>query len=1352
MCKRPLLRSLLFGLSTGMLLSVNAQDLLQHWWQPDGPVYSVVEDEANGVVYVGGAFEKVGPPMFGGTPLDRNTGLPVHTAPLPNGQAYDVVPDGQGGYYMGGEFTAVDGQPRNRVAHVSASGELLPFGSGAGAGFDAGTVERMLLHDGVLYASHSAAWTSELDPPHYTGVLDGSNGALLWNAPEFDGPVKGAFAAAGGGWYVWGDFKYVGGLRRDQLVRLTANGAVHPWDARINGGLQQIALSGNVLYLTGCFSSVLGQPRSYVAAIDLATGLLLPFSVEFFYDHGSYACGQPQWLQVMAGKVHIYGGYEYINGTLASQVWLDGMTGSIIPDPFTVNGLIHRIVEHNGLAYVLGTFTSINGEPRDELAIVDPFTGALQPVTFTVSGGVVKDLRPDGDLLYLIGTFSSVNGELRPRVAQIDLLTAQVTPWSPQTAAGSVSALELANDVVYISGSFSTVSGEQRYGMAAVDPVSAQLLQWQHQRSTPGSLLGTNGSQLFAGVSGISVQVQSGSRRIVALDVTTAHPTGWSLNIGATNFPGIQDLFVWNDELVLAGCIGSVSGVPRQGLARVNISTGLVSSWSIPINGCVTGVALHGDDLFFCGGFTEVSGEARSGLAAVSMQTGALLPFSASFTGYQGSATKVHDLAMHGDSLYVVGEFWGVNDQPHYNLVAFNVSTNSLLDWSPMDYTNLVNQPTPWFDTNSILGITISGDTVFVTGRFGTLLSGVDFASVGLQGLGAIHRVSGAAIGAYVGPRGRPARSVTMGSHFFVMAEPHVFEEKVVIWQGGGAQANLFAMDVGTGRPHSIQIDVLGAVKAMFLADGYLYLGGSITEVQGQPVTGVARINTATGALAPFATPIPWGEESKAFVVHGQRLFMGTLNGLSVYDAASGLGLAWQPQANARVRALAIYEDVLYMGGHFTEVNGQLRSRLAAIDLLTDALLAWAPQCSGSVHGLSATSTGLAMHGGFGMVQGEGRPHGFAMITLQEGSLLPPQRIWADSGVLDATVVAAHGEDVMYATSSLPESPWQSSSTALEGYHPISGGRNMPYMTMTSNGHVNPWDLWGYGALYHIHMSADRVYFAGQFAQVENEQMIKTYRHNLAVYTRPQLDGVIVNPRVRLGGPAFSAGLMSDTLRSQDLLPEVEPYIPLNYDHALHGGGESADPPVFATAGSTAIVDWVVVELREATDPAQVIATRSALLRRDGQVKDVDGISDLVFGVPRGDYHVAIRHRNHLGVMSAAPLALSRTPLPIDFTDPLTPTFGVDAQNAVGANTVLWPGDANFDGMVKYTGADNDRDVVLVAIGGMQPTAVVSGVYDPADVNLDGTVKYVGAANDRDVILQTIGGGTPTAVRVEQIP
>ena len=58
----------------------------------------------------------------------------------------------------------------------------------------------------------------------------------------------------------------------------------------------------------------------------------------------------------------------------------------------------------------------------------------------------------------------------------------------------------------------------------------------------------------------------------------------------------------------------------------------------------------------------------------------------------------------------------------------------------------------------------------------------------------------------------------------------------------------------------------------------------------------------------------------------------------------------------------------------------------------------------------------------------------------------------------------------------------------------------------------------------------------------------------------------------------------------------------------------------------------------------------------------------------------------------------------------------------------------------------------LVAIGGSTPTNVVNNMYSTLDVNLDGVIKYVGANNDRDVIPTTVGGSTPTNTRAQQLP
>jgi hypothetical protein len=214
----------------------------------------------------------------------------------------------------------------------------------------------------------------------------------------------------------------------------------------------------------------------------------------------------------------------------------------------------------------------------------------------------------------------------------------------------------------------------------------------------------------------------------------------------------------------------------------------------------------------------------------------------------------------------------------------------------------------------------------------------------------------------------------------------------------------------------------------------------------------------------------------------------------------------------------------------------------------------------------------------------------------------------------------------------------------------------------------------------------------------------------------------------------------------------VEPYTALGYVHSGAGGGETIAPALLNITGPTAIVDWVLLELRSTATPATVLHSRAALLRRDGRITDKDGTSPVAFAAPVGSYRIALLHRNHLGVLSAAPIALGSSATTWDLRTTATALFGTTPTSVTGSTRLLWPGDGNGNGVVKYTGSGNDRDLVLTGIGGTVPTNVVSGVYSPLDINLDGQLRYTGTNNDRDVILQTIGGTVPTAVRTQQVP
>ncbi|MEZ4638362.1 MAG: hypothetical protein R2856_25965 [Caldilineaceae bacterium] len=270
--------------------------------------------------------------------------------------------------------------------------------------------------------------------------------------------------------------------------------------------------------------------------------------------------------------------------------------------------------------------------------------------------------------------------------------------------------------------------------------------------------------------------------------------------------------------------------------------------------------------------------------------------------------------------------------------------------------------------------------------------------------------------------------------------------------------------------------------------------------------------------------------------------------------------------------------------------------------------------------------------------------------------------------------------------------------------------------------------------------------------------------------------GVQISVRVLLQGalldPADSStplSVMRDDLRSHEVdaafdgsfLPVTSPY----------GGGEVVATPAvrFADYGNDSVVDWVVVELRDAAAPATVLATQAALVQRDGDVIGVAGNAVLSFtGVAPGSYYVAVDHRNHLAAMTAAPVELSAAPL-VDFTD-IAVDFYHSSSNYDGAEQAtvngayaLWAGDASGNELVVFSGSGNDVDSVFndidQALGNLLklPSFILDG-YAATDLDLSGGVIFNGQGNDVNVVFNMVnshpanGLGVQAFVITSQVP
>ncbi len=255
----------------------------------------------------------------------------------------------------------------------------------------------------------------------------------------------------------------------------------------------------------------------------------------------------------------------------------------------------------------------------------------------------------------------------------------------------------------------------------------------------------------------------------------------------------------------------------------------------------------------------------------------------------------------------------------------------------------------------------------------------------------------------------------------------------------------------------------------------------------------------------------------------------------------------------------------------------------------------------------------------------------------------------------------------------------------------------------------------------------------------------------------PACVGVVLDLSTKLQGAMRNTtdGLMRDDLRQKGLIPLTEPYSSLThhltgaslYTHVGEGGGEmiADSAAVLGVTGDNAIVDWIFVELRSNLQLDSVIATRSALLQRDGDIVDVDGTSLLTFSSTlAGEYYVSLRHRNHLGVMSNGAGVMSPIVTEFDFTDTTyTILGGTDHSMFITSDSLdryMWMGDLNSDGRTIYSGPNNDNFILFLDV--LQDEDNVNNIpnfisegYKTSDMDLDGFSIYQGPLNEQGNML-----------------
>lgn len=197
--------------------------------------------------------------------------------------------------------------------------------------------------------------------------------------------------------------------------------------ASFNAEVYKVDYDGDIVYSGGIFTRARNtdgafSPRSYLAAVNSATGALLPFAP-------------------------------------------------------VLNGAVHEVKTTGDHLYIAGKFTQVDGVARSRVARFWLDTGKLDTAWNPKPSATVYSIEPVGSTVYLGGTFLSVGGFAQPTLAAVSAVNgAPVTGFTPKVAEGAVRDLQYGHDRLYVAGAFATIGGDKQYGkLGAVNPATGAV-------------------------------------------------------------------------------------------------------------------------------------------------------------------------------------------------------------------------------------------------------------------------------------------------------------------------------------------------------------------------------------------------------------------------------------------------------------------------------------------------------------------------------------------------------------------------------------------------------------------------------------------------------------------------------------------------------------------------------------------------------------------------------------------------------------------------------------------------------------------------------------------------------------
>ena len=678
---------------------------------PDGEVKAIAL--SGSTAYIGGNFTRIAPYTGSSALFDASNGELKRPWPEVAGVVNDVVPDGVGGWYLGGDFSSVAGVPRTDLAHVMPDGTLDPNFAPSTDGL----VRAIAVGTGTVFAGGEFATANGEARENLAGFSTATGGLTGFVGGVRDGVAVTLFdplgvhalLLIGSTLYTGGEFNQArSGLTVAARLRGAAfnvtNSQILAWNPSTNRLINGLARDsdGADLFIGGRYSRVnvdpndipnTGTPRNAVAKVDETAATVNLNWVAPLLGSTDLTTLMVFGSQVyVAGSVHVSAMETWPVASLSTVNNNAGLDVNWHPVPA---GSVQSLGAAGSTVYI-GSGAFIAGLPQPAIIGVDAatfpsngtpsFAPALGRGREQLPSGGSADVRAiatNGSDVVAGGTFTNVGGVDRRNLAAIDLNTGQPTAFNPPmkgmfSALASVDALALTDDgLVWAGGLFVTEGPDPRTHLAAFDAGSGAIASFHRDPNGSGgiSALAASGSTVYA--AGSFTQVGGVPRRNIAAFRNVPGELGTVLPFDGDVDGPVRALALAGDTMYLGGAFTSVNGSiaslkrDRRNLAAVDATTGIDRGWDPDADNAVTALTVVGDTVFAGGAFGMVNRTTpRQRLAAFDALSGTARAWDPS------ADAQVRTLAVHGSTVFAGGDFLTVNGGvPRVGVAALDAQT-----------------------------------------------------------------------------------------------------------------------------------------------------------------------------------------------------------------------------------------------------------------------------------------------------------------------------------------------------------------------------------------------------------------------------------------------------------------------------------------------------------------------------------------------------------------------------------------------------------------------------------------------------------------------------------------------------